>query len=76
MSEIVYVPHINVSGTVLSRQNDGSYTGSAHRLESTVVEDLLNGTRGDWVHRAVKVPWDVRVGQEWLRMFPNAWEPA
>ena len=77
MNEVtnVYVPRICVAGTVLTRQNDGSYTGSAHRLESSIVEDRQK-ERGEWAHYEVKVPWDVRIGQEWLRAYPEAWGPA
>jgi hypothetical protein len=32
--------------------------------------------RGEWTHRAVTVPWDVRLDQNWLRMYPKSWEPV
>lgn len=77
MNEIktVYAPRINVAGVVLSRQDDGNYTGSVVRHESSVVDGWKNN-KDVWEHRAVKVPWDLRVGQEWLRAYPGAWEPA
>lgn len=70
----VYLPHIRVGETVLTRQNDGSYTANVVRTESTVVDSVLDD--GVWRARTTQAPWDMRVGQDWLRMYPKSWEPV
>ncbi len=74
MNEIVYAPRIRVSGIVLDRQSDGSYTANVARPESTITEFFQ--IQSEWHVRASQVPWDVRVGQDWLHSYPKAWEPA
>ncbi len=75
MQEIrtVYAPRIRVSGMSLARQTDGSYTANIVRAETTVAESVQ--TNGVWSSRAWTTPWDVRVDQGWLHMYPKAWEP-
>lgn len=71
--ETVCVPRIRVFGIVLDRQKDGNYTANVKRSTSTVVDSVKEV---DWMAYTTEVPWDVRIGQDWLRMFPEAWEPV
>jgi len=75
MSDIVYNPRIRVSGIVLDRQNDGTYTARVVREQTTLAESV-QGPKGDWGPRTWNVPWDMRVDQQWLRSYPSSWEPA
>jgi hypothetical protein len=74
-STTVYAPRIRVSGILLERQNDGSYTANLVRPETTLGESVQS-VKGEWGPRTWRVPWDMRVDQQWLRMYPSSWEPA
>ena len=76
MNEHVYVPRIVVSGMTLQRQDDGNYTGNVRREFSSPGLPFMKLPNGEWDHRPEVVPWDVRVSQDWLRMFPGSWAPA
>jgi hypothetical protein len=71
---IELAPRIRVAGIVLARQNDGTYTANVKRSETSLTEG--EKSESGWIYRNVRVPWDVRIGQEWLARFPTAWEPA
>ena len=73
--QTVFLPRIVVAGAVLERQEDGNYTGQVRRAET--VAGVLSAKVSDskWSHKPDVVPWDVRVGQEWLRQNPGKWTP-
>lgn len=58
----IWTPKINVFGMILWRDDQGNYVANVKRAES------LCGTE--------RVPWDIRVGQNWLAKYPDAWVPA
>lgn len=65
---------INIAGTILWRQGDGTYVASVKRKESNIAE--YGDPKLGEVPRVVTVPWDIRVDQDWLKKYPNAWVPA
>lgn len=72
----VWAPKINVFGIILHRHDDGTYIGNVARQES-ITGDTLRGVRGGVdIETVRRVPWDVRVSQDWLRQHQSAWVPA
>lgn len=67
---------INVYGLVLTRGPDGSYTGNVVRFTSTAGIVARQHRPNLPPEELEIVPWDVRVGQVWLRENPGAWVPV
>ena len=72
---MVVIPKIDVAGISFVRQSDGSYTAQVARSESRVVNGYKDAD-GVWHHHADTVPWDMRLDQEWLRLYPTKWVPG
>ena len=68
---MIYLPRIVVFGVVFSRQDDHSYTAQSVRAETCA------GVRSKYPDGSPEdmevVPWDMRLDQEWLRLYPEKW---
>jgi len=74
-NKIIVAAHIIVSGIILNRQSDGNYIANVCREETItgVNSTKISDEEDKWEHKIENVKWDMRVGQEWLKLYPNKW---